>query len=123
MENGSIEVARRDTLEKESRPIDGITEHIKNLLVEIQTNIYQKALQFRQENTHTVDSWEEFQTQIEKGGFILAHWDGTSETEEKIKQETRATIRCIPFDEKEESGKCVYSGEPSNQRVVFARSY
>ena len=123
LENGTIEVARRDTLSKESRPIDGIADYIKDLLDEIQTNIYQKALKFREENTFKVDSWEEFKEQIEKGGFILAHWDGTSETEEKIKEETKATIRCIPFDAENEEGKDVYSGKPSKQRVVFARAY
>ncbi len=123
LENGTIEVARRDTLEKESRPLAGVVEYIENLLDEIQTNIYQKALNFREENTHKVDTWEDFKTQIEKGGFILAHWDGTGKTEEKIKAETKATIRCIPLEESTEAGKCVYSGEPSLQRVVFARSY
>ncbi len=123
LENGTIEVARRDTLSKESRPIDGIADYIVDLLDEIQTNIYQKALKFREENTFKVDSWEEFKEQIEKGGFILAHWDGTSKTEEKIKEETKATIRCIPFDAETEEGKDVYSGAPSKQRVVFARAY
>jgi prolyl-tRNA synthetase len=123
IENGTIEVARRDTLTKESRSTEGIVEHISNLLDEIQVNIYQKALNFRSENTFAVDSWEDFKTQIEKGGFILAHWDGTSETEEKIKQETKATIRCIPFDAEAEEGTDVYSGEPSKQRVIFARAY
>ena len=123
LENGTIEVARRDTLSKESRSIDGIADYIVDLLDEIQSNIYQKALKFREENTFKVDSWEEFKEQIEKGGFILAHWDGTSETEEKIKEETKATIRCIPFDAETEQGKDVYSGEPSKQRVVFARAY
>ena len=116
-------MARRDTLSKESLPIEGIVEHVKNLLDEIQTSIYQKALKFREENTFEIDTWEDFQTQIEKGGFILAHWDGTSETEEKIKAETKATIRLIPLDEAPKAGKCVYTGEPSRQRVVFARSY
>jgi prolyl-tRNA synthetase len=123
LENGTIEVVRRDTLEKQSLLINGIVEHIENLLSEIQQNIYQKASTFREENTFTVDSWEDFKTQIEKGGFILAHWDGTSETEEKIKAETKATIRLIPLEESAESGKCVYTGEPSQKRVVFARAY
>ena len=123
LENGTVEVARRDTLSKESRPLEGIAAHIESLLADIQANIYQKALKFRKENTFRVDTWEDFKTQIEKGGFILAHWDGTNETEEAIKAETKATIRCIPFDEPEESGKCVFSGKPSNQRVVFARAY
>jgi len=123
LENGTIEVARRDTLTKESRPLDGIVEHITALLDEIQANIYQKALKFREENTFRVDTWDEFLIQIEKGGFISAHWDGTAETEEKIKAETKATIRCIPLDAEPESGKCVYSGEPSGSRVIFARAY
>ena len=123
LENGTIEVARRDTLSKESRPIEGIADYIKDLLDEIQTNIYQKAVKFRDENTFRVDTWEDFKAQIEKGGFVLAHWDGTGETEEKMKEETKATIRCIPFDSQTEEGKCVYSGKPSNQRVVFARAY
>ncbi len=123
LENGTIEVARRDTLSKESRSIEGIADHIKDLLDEIQANIYQKAINFREENTFIVDSWEEFKTQIEKGGFILAHWDGTGETEEKIKEETKATIRCIPFNSTEEAGKCVFSGKDSAKRVVFARAY
>ena len=123
LESGMIEVARRDTLTKESRPIEGITAYVKDLLDEIQTNIYNRALAFRQENTFKVDTWDDFKTQIEKGGFILAHWDGTPETEEKIKEETKATIRLIPLDSSDESGVCVYSGNPSNKRVVFARAY
>ena len=123
LENGTIEVARRDTLTKESQPLDGIADYVANLLDEIQTNIFQKALKFREENTFRVDTWEEFKEQIEKGGFILAHWDGTSETEEKIKEETKATIRCIPFDGDDEEGKDVYSGQPSTKRVVYARAY
>jgi prolyl-tRNA synthetase len=123
LENGTIEVARRDTLTKESRSIEGIADYLSKLLDEIQMNIFQRALKFREENTFPVDTWEGFKTQIEKGGFIKAHWDGTSETEEKIKEETKATIRCIPFDEPEEEGTDVYSGKPSKQRVVFARAY
>lgn len=123
LENRTIEVARRDTLTKESRPIENVADHVADLLDEIQTSIYQKALNFREANTFTVETWEEFQTQIEKGGFILAHWDGTSETEEKIKNETKATIRLIPLDAAAETGKCVYTGESSPKRVVFARSY
>jgi prolyl-tRNA synthetase len=123
LENGTIEVARRDTLTKESQPLDGIADYVANLLDEIQTNIFQKALKFREENTFKVDTWEDFKEQIEKGGFILAHWDGTSETEEKIKEETKATIRCIPFGGEEEEGKDVYSGQPSTKRVVYARAY
>jgi prolyl-tRNA synthetase len=119
----TVEVARRDTLTKETIPVETIVNHVEKLLEDIQENIYRKALKFREENTFVVDTWEEFLEKIERGGFILAHWDGTSETEEKIKEETKATIRCIPLDAKEESGKCVYSGKPSNKRVLFARAY
>src|SRR5258707_9780630 len=122
-ENGPVEIARRDTLSKESHPLDGVVDHIKTLLDEIQANIYKKALKFREENTFRVDTWDDFKSQIETGGFILAHWDGTAETEEKIKDETKATIRCIPLDAEMGSGKCVYSGGPSNKRVIFARAY
>ncbi len=123
LEAGTIEVARRDTLTKESQPIDGIVEHVKALLDEIQTNIYQKALAFREENTFLVDTWDDFKAQIERGGFVMAHWDGTAETEEKIKEETKATIRCIPLVSTMEAGKCIYSGADSSKRVVFAKAY
>lgn len=124
LENGTAEVARRDTKTKETVQLDGIVEHISQLLDTIQESIYSKALSFREENTTRVDSFEEFQKVLDsKGGFILAHWDGTSETEEKIKEETKATIRCIPLDAAEEEGTCIYSGKPSKGRVVFARSY
>jgi prolyl-tRNA synthetase len=123
LENGTVEIARRDNLSKESRPLEGISEHIAGLLNEIQLNIYDKALKFREENTFVVDSWEGFKERIETGGFVLAHWDGSGETEEKIKEETKATIRCIPLNSAEEAGECVYSGKPSAKRVVFARAY
>jgi prolyl-tRNA synthetase len=123
LEAGTIEVARRDNLTKESRPIEGLVDHVKTLLDEIQANIYERAMAFREANTFKVDTWDEFKDQIEKGGFILAHWDGTAETEEKIKDETKATIRCIPLDASQEDGKCVYSGEASTRRVIFARAY
>ena len=123
IENGTIEVMRRDTLEKETVAIDGIEEYVVKLLDDIQANIYTKALNHRLSMTTKVDTWEEFKEQIEKGGFILAHWDGTTETEEKIKEETKATIRCIPLDGEEEEGKCVYTGKPSKRRVIFARNY
>lgn len=123
IENGTIEVMRRDTLEKETVAIEGIEDYVVKLLDEIQDNIYTKALNHRLEMTSKVDTWEEFKEQIEKGGFILAHWDGTTETEEKIKEETKATIRCIPLDGEEEDGKCVYTGKPSKRRVIFARNY
>lgn len=123
IENGTIEVMRRDTLEKETVAIDGIEDYVVKLLDDIQVNIYTKALNHRLSMTTKVDTWEEFKEQIEKGGFILAHWDGTTETEEKIKEETKATIRCIPLDGEEEDGKCVYTGKPSKRRVIFARNY
>jgi prolyl-tRNA synthetase len=123
LENGTVEVARRDTLTKESRPLDGIVEYVNLLLDEIQANIYTKARDFRQANTFRVNTWQEFKEQIEKGGFILAHWDGTAETEERIKDETKATIRCIPLNAPEEQGADVLTGAPSNRRVIFARAY
>jgi prolyl-tRNA synthetase len=123
LEAGTIEVARRDTLTKESQPLDGIAEHVTALLDDIQSNIYKRALAFREEKTFTVDTWDEFKDQIERGGFIMAHWDGTAETEEAIKAETKATIRCIPLVGIAEAGKCVYSGKESARRVVFARAY
>jgi prolyl-tRNA synthetase len=124
LENKTIEIARRDNLTKETISIENVYEYIPNLLEDIQKNIYNKALSFRKENTFYVDSWSEFLTILDNpGGFIMAHWDGTVETEEKIKEETKATIRCIPFDSPDEEGKCVYSGKPSARRVLFARSY
>jgi len=124
IENNTLEIARRDTLKKEIISQDGIDLYISDLLNEIQQSIYQKALKFRNENTFKADSFEEFKKIMEnKGGFVLAHWDGTSETEQKIKNETKATIRCIPFDSTEEEGKCIYSGKPSKRRVIFAKAY
>ncbi len=124
MENGTAEVARRDTLHKESYPQEELAGKIKALLDEIQENLLNKAQTFQTENTTTVENWEEFKNALEnKGGFILAHWDGTAETEEKIKEETKATIRCIPYDSVEEAGKCVYTGKPSKRRVLFAKAY
>ena len=121
---GTIEVVRRDTLAKETLPQAGIADHIEKLLDEIQINIYNKALKFREEMTTKVDTYDEFKRVLdEKGGFILAHWDGTPETEEKIKAETKATIRCIPVDAPEEDGVCIISGKPSKRRVLFARAY
>ncbi len=123
IENGTVEVMRRDTLEKHVAPLEGIEEYCKDLLEDIQSNIYRKALAHREELTRTVDTYEEFKKEIEKGGFILAHWDGTTETEEKIKEETKATIRCIPFDGDKTPGVCMVTGKPSAQRVIFARNY
>ena len=124
IENGTIELARRDTLSKEIVPQEGLTERIVALLDEIQANIYKKALDYRNSMITKVDSWEEFKEVLNtKGGFILAHWDGTPETEQAIKDATKATIRCIPMDVTPEEGKCVYSGKPSPYRVLFAKSY
>lgn len=125
LERGEVEICRRDTLEKSAASREGLAEHIKRLLAEIQSNIYNKALAFRESRTVKVDTWDEFKERIEEGGFLLCHWDGTPETEMRIQEETKATIRCIPIDSCvcEEPGKCVYSGRPSQRRVVFARSY
>jgi prolyl-tRNA synthetase len=121
--NGTAEVARRDTLEKSTLPLEGLSGKIPGLLEEIQQQIYQKARTFRDANIRKVDSYDEFKKAIEEGGFILAHWDGTTETELKIKEETKATIRIIPTDSEPEEGKCMVTGKPSRQRVVFARAY
>ena len=125
LENGTVEVARRDLLEKSIVPLDdNFTQTMGDLLDNIQETIYNKALNFRNENSRSVDTYEEFKSVLdEKGGFIYAHWDGTAETEDKIKNETKATIRCIPIDQKEEDGVCIYSGKPSKGRVVFAKAY
>ena len=124
MENGTIELARRDTLSKEVVPQEGLTDRIVALLDEIQENIFQKALNFRNSMITKVDTWEEFIDVLDnKGGFVLAHWDGTPETEVAIKEASKATIRCIPLDAVEEEGKCIMTGKPSSRRVLFARSY
>ena len=122
--NDTVEVARRDTLAKETVPMAGVVEYIGKLLEDIQENIYKKALGFRNNMITKVDSYDEFRQLVEtKGGFFLCHWDGTAETEEKIKADTKATIRCIPFDSPEEEGKCMVTGKPSARRVLFARAY
>ncbi|MCH5225232.1 MAG: proline--tRNA ligase [Muribaculaceae bacterium] len=123
LENGTVEIMRRDTLEKETVPLEGIVERIDRELESIQDSLYAKALKLREENTFKVDSYDEFKEKIEKGGFFLVHWDGSSETEEKIKEETKATIRCIPLDSEEEEGICMVTGKPSKRRVVVARAY
>ena len=123
LENNTMEVMRRDTLEKETISCDGIEEYVAHLLDEIQEGIYQKALNYRKEHTVEVNTYEEFKEQIEKGGFVLAHWDGTPETEERIKEETKATIRCIPFEGDTTPGTCMVTGKPSARRVLFARAY
>ena len=124
LENGTIELVRRDTLEKETIPQAGLTDRVAALMDEIQQNIFRKALDYRNSMITKVDTWDEFVDVLEnKGGFISAHWDGTVETEVAIKDATKATIRCIPMDAVEEEGKCVFSGKPSHRRVLFARSY
>jgi len=124
MENQVVEVARRDTKEKNSLPMEGLAATIVNLLDEIQQNMYNKALAFRDEKITVADNWDDFVKLLdEKGGFISAHWDGTAETEEKIKDQTKATIRCIPLNNKQEAGHCILSGNSSTQRVLFARAY
>ena len=123
LENNTVEVARRDTLTKETVSFDGLVGYIQNLLTEVQNNIFQKAVDYRTSVTREVNSYEEFKVEIEKGGFLLCHWDGTPETEELIKQETKATIRCIPLEGDKTPGVCMVTGKPSKQRVVFARAY
>lgn len=124
IENGQVELARRDTREKNSLPLEGIEQHITDLLADIQGSMYQKAKRFLEQNTTKADSWDEFMDILEnKGGFIAAHWDGTSETEEAIKEKSKATIRCIPLNNAQEEGKCIFSGKPSKERVLFAKAY
>lgn len=123
LENGTVEIMRRDTLEKETVPFEGIARRIVSELDDIQQSLFDRALKLRQEHTYKVDSYDEFKEKIENGGFFLCHWDGTTETEEKIKEDTKATIRCIPLDGEEEDGVCMVSGKPSKRRVVIARAY
>ena len=123
LENGKIEVARRDTKEKEIVDFEGVAEHVASLLVEIQKNLFDKALDFKTNSTVEVDDFKTFKKAIKKGGFVSAHWDGSSETEDRIKEYTQATIRCIPLAQKKESGSCVLTGEPSQGRVLFAKAY
>jgi prolyl-tRNA synthetase len=124
LENNVAEVVRRDTKEKRSVSLDGLADYIINLLNEIQQNIFNRAKTYREQHTTKVDSWDEFEKILdEKGGFLSAHWDGTTETEEAIKEKTKATIRCIPLNAEEENGKCILTGKPSKQRVLFARAY
>ena len=124
LEKNQVELARRDTMEKNTISVEGLTDHIQSSLEEMQSNLFDKALQFREEHITEVNDFDEFQKVLEdKGGFISAHWDGTSETEEAIKKKTKATIRCIPLTEEKAAGNCIYSGKPSVQRVLFAKSY
>ncbi len=123
MENGTVEVARRDTMEKQVMQVVDIAEKVEHLLQAIQENLYQKALAMRERFTRAVDTYDEFKVAIEEGGFILAHWDGTAETEERVKEDTKATIRCIPLQGDRTPGQCMVTGKPSSQRVIFARAY
>ena len=123
LENGTVEIARRDTLIKETVSLDGVEQYIDELLKTIQLNIFQKAVDYRASVTREVNTYDEFKVEIEKGGFLLCHWDGTPETEEKIKEETKATIRCIPIDGDATPGFCMITGKPSTKRVIFARAY
>jgi prolyl-tRNA synthetase len=124
LENGTVEVARRDTMEKETLQQADLENKIEHLLQQIQDNLYQKAKAMTEAKTYTADNYDDFKRILdETPGFVMAHWDGTPETEQKIKEETKATIRCIPLNNKQEAGKCIYSGKPSSQRVVFARAY
>jgi prolyl-tRNA synthetase len=124
LDNNTVELARRDTLEKKIVSRDMVNDIVIGLMEEIQQNIFRKSLDLRRENTYKVDDWDEFKEIMDKKpGFVLAHWDGTSETELKIKEETKATIRCIPFDAEVEEGKCIYTGKPSERRVLFAIAY
>lgn len=124
LKNGTVEVARRDTLEKETLQISDLSTKVVHLLDQIQENLYQKAATFRDDHTHHANTWEEFKELVSKDvGFVHAHWDGTPETEQKIKEETKATIRCIPLNNTQEEGVCIYSGKPSTQKVIFAKAY
>jgi prolyl-tRNA synthetase len=124
LENNVAEVARRDTKEKQTISLDDVVEHIRKLLEEIQLNLFNRAESYRAAHISSVDTWEEFQRVLdEKGGFVSAHWDGTAETEEAIKEKSKATIRCIPLNNPKEEGKCILTGKPSSERVLFARAY
>jgi prolyl-tRNA synthetase len=124
MENNVVELARRDTKEKSSVSLEGITEYISNLLTEIQQNLFDKAKKYRDEHITKVENWDEFLKVLEeKGGFVSAHWDGTAETENLIKEKSKATVRCIPLNNDFEEGNCVLTGNPSKQRVLFALAY
>ena len=124
LQNDVVEIARRDTKEKASIPLIEVIDHVERLLSEIQENLFQRAKDFREQNITAVDSWEEFEQVLDtKGGFISAHWDGSAETEEAIKEKTKATIRCIPLNNEMEEGNCIFTGKPSSQRVLFARAY
>ena len=123
LENGTVEVMRRDTLEKETRSLEGIEDYVKNLLDDMQQNIYKKAVDFRDAHIYECDDYEEFKERVKDGGFFLCHWDGTAETEARIKEETQATIRCVPFAYEQTPGVDMVTGKPSKCRVLIARAY
>ena len=123
LENGTVEVMRRDTLEKEVLPFDGVAKHVQDLLVDIQKSIFDKARKYRDSHIYECDNYEEFKERIKDGGFFLCHWDGTPETEAKIKEDTQATIRCVPFGYEQTEGVDMVSGKPAKCRVIIARSY
>ena len=123
LEQGTIEVMRRDTLEKETRPIEGIVDYVESLMTDIQQNIFEKARKYRDEHVYECDNYEEFKQKVKDGGFFLCHWDGTAETEARIKEETQATIRCVPFAYEQTPGVDMVSGKPAKHRVIIARSY
>jgi len=124
LEKNEVEIVRRDTREKRIIPLDGIAQFVDGLLIEIQTSMFKKAKAYMEENIIRADSWDEFEKLLDgKGGFISAHWDGTAATEEAIKEKVKATIRCIPLNNPQEEGKCILTGKPSKQRVLFARAY
>ena len=123
LENGTIELMRRDTLEKETRPLEGIADYVEQLLEDIQQNIFEKARRYRDERIYECDNYEEFKERVKDGGFFLCHWDGTAETEAQIKEETQATIRCVPYGFEQTPGTDMVSGKPAKYRVIIARSY
>jgi prolyl-tRNA synthetase len=124
LENNTVELARRDTLTKEIISQNNLVQTVQHLLIDIQENLYEKALHFQKQNTYEAETYDEFKKILEeKGGFIYAYWDGSSETEQKIKEETKATIRCIPLHQEFEEGKCIYTGKPAKQKVIFAKAY
>jgi prolyl-tRNA synthetase len=123
LENNTVEIMRRDTLEKETRSLDGIVEYIEHLLADIQDNIFEKARKYRDEHVYECDNYEEFKEKVKDGGFFLCHWDGTAETEARIKEETQATIRCVPFGVEQTPGVDMVTGKPAKARVIIARSY
>jgi prolyl-tRNA synthetase len=123
LEKGTVEVARRDNLSKESVKLEMVDSHIESLLNEIQEQLFIKSKVSLEDNIHIVDNWNSFKLALNKGGFVSAHWDGTPETENKIKELTKATIRCIPLNNEKKDGLCILTGNPSNERVLFARAY